>query len=826
MSRQLIFLTLAVAVAFARPAYGQSVLSLSEADAIRVDGAASGDLLGWAVDSEGDFNGDGFVDLVVAAQGGDLPAAAGGGNNVGHVYVVFGGPGRIESGLDLGRLTEAGGGDGSEGFVLYGTQINENIGNAVANAGDVNGDGIDDLLIGSANLVGTLFGGGGYVVFGRPASSPMPAEFFLSSLRTADNVNSGFGVVFEGSQSNGRAGTDVISAGDFNGDGLSDIVFGNFYFGAGFRPRPGLTYIAYGRTADNPWPAQFDLVNLQSNLATGEEGFAVLGDVSGNALGSVLASPGDLDGDGMNDLFLGSPTAGTAEGVTNSAGFIVPGRISGPGEGYDTGLDLTMEQDRARAYRLLGDVDDDAAGTAAAGLGDVNGDGRPDLAVSATLSDHNGDDAGTVYVLFGRAANQPFPQEFDLESLRLGNGAAGFAIVGTAGLQLGTAITPVGDHNGDGIDDFAIGATADSGGGSEAGATYLVYGSRARFPGQTVITDLVAAGGAQTLRGESGGDKIGDRLGRSLDLDRDGSPELLVGARLVDAAGSNAGRVYVIDGQGGVPVEGFSGADSRAWFDPDRGGEGILLEVGSLDGQPTLFATWYTYRNGEQLWLVAGPVRLAPDQALVSTELFETEGGSFGDNFDADDVALTSWGTVEIERLACDRLAWRFVGPDGNGALSFVPLLSTVLALPGCATNAKGAVALSNAQSGAWWDPARAGEGIVVDLETRGSQPTVFFSWFTYFGGNQRWLVGSAPLDLTSSNITSLELVETRGARFGNAFDAGDVINSSWGTVDLSFSGCDGLAVSFSGQFEGGTAVSGQQSLVRFTGDLAGLACP
>lgn len=264
-----------------------------------------------------------------------------------------------------------------------------------------------------------------------------------------------------------------------------------------------------------------------------------------------------------------------------------------------------------------------------------------------------------------------------------------------------------------------------------------------------------------------------------------------------------------------------------------------MIEVGTLNSTPTLFASWYTYQNNEQLWLVGGPAVFQPGQSELTTELFRTSGTGFGDAFDADEVVLEQWGSVTITRLSCGQLSWQYTGPDAasSGQRQFVPLLSSLLALDDCTdgsaskllaeqpVNSQG-VNLGVGHAGAWYDPARGGEGVLVDLELRGDVPTAFISWFTYNGGQQRWLVGSGPFDPASGQISALQLVETRGTGFGADFDPAEVVTLPWGALDLSFSACQGLVLSYSGAFEGATVQTGSASLVRFTGPLYELNCP
>lgn len=805
-------------------------------DQVIFDGAAASDLLGQAVSSAGDFNGDGVKDLVFSSQGADVPTPAGGQfNNGGEVYVLYGGRGGVSAGFDLNSLRSSSGGDGSLGFILQGEFPNEQIGTSLNTVGDVNGDGIDDLLVGAPFMQTFQGAGGAYLIFGRPIDNPMPAELSLSALRPADaeNTNSGFGVVFEGSQIGAQTAVAAAGGQDVNGDGVADVVIGTNFSGGINGARPSFIFVVYGRPASRPWPAQFDLVGLQINTATGLDGFTIISNNPGNGLGASAAALGDFTGDGLADIGLGSPFEGV-DGSSNGGAVIIPGRISGPDLGFAQGLDLGLGQVRATVSVLSYGEENSFIGQSMAGIGDVNKDGRPDLAVGGTLSDIGGEDGGIVFVLFGRQAGDPLPAEFSLEDLlpgQGGDGTQGVVLVGGTGNLMGSTVSALGDVSGDGIDDFIVGAPGLDLGGADVGGAYVVYGQDA-FPALFQMSDLISGDGSEgfAIAGESPADLVGDAVGIPADADGDGATDIVIGSRFSDVQGNNTGRVYLIKGAGQPELK-LDGNATRAWYDPDRPGEGVLTEVGTLDGEPALFVTWYTYVDGKQLWLAAGPMVFTDGAKRVSTDLVVTDGGDFGDAFDASSVNLSVWGTVEVELLACDRLAWRYTGAGQTGELVFVPLLADLLALPGCPASGKRAAATVGKRlgadfSGTWWNPDRAGEGIVIDVETRGDIPTAFFSWFTYRGGEQRWLVGSVAIDPAGSSISSAPLVVTNGADFGSAFDPNDVQMSTWGTATLVFQSCDSAVLSFAGQFpEDSQQRSGTINLVRFTDGLYQVDC-
>src|SRR5690242_14058941 len=180
-------------------------LALSRVRLMAVDGEASNDMLGLSVAGAGDVNGDGYADIIVGADHNDA-----GGTDAGRAYVVFGGPGPT-------RLPN---------WVLTGGSGGGLFGNSVAGAGDVNGDGYADVIVGAPQAGGSNRGAA-YVFFGGPAADAIP-DLALS-----------------GEQANDRFGASVAGAGDVNGDGYDDVIVGaplNDSAGS----NSGRAYIFYG----------------------------------------------------------------------------------------------------------------------------------------------------------------------------------------------------------------------------------------------------------------------------------------------------------------------------------------------------------------------------------------------------------------------------------------------------------------------------------------------------------------------------------------------------------------------------------------------------
>ena len=243
---------------------------------------------GTSVSAAGDINGDGIGDVIIGAPN------AGGGyyyNGPGESYVLFGTDTGFASSIDLAIL------DGANGFRLVGVDPDDDSGRAVSSAGDVNGDGFDDVIIGAPFATGSAFEGESYVVFG--ASSGFEADIELSGL---DGAN-GFRLV--GASFDGNSGLAVSGAGDVNGDGFDDVIIGAPNAGGGYYYNgPGESYVLFG--TDTGFASSIDLATLD-----GTNGFRVDGIGSYDSSGNSVSGAGDINGDGLDDLIIGASRAGS-----------------------------------------------------------------------------------------------------------------------------------------------------------------------------------------------------------------------------------------------------------------------------------------------------------------------------------------------------------------------------------------------------------------------------------------------------------------------------------------------------------------------------------
>jgi Ca2+-binding RTX toxin-like protein len=272
--------------------------------------------------------------------------------------------------------------DGTNGFEIGGEALTDRSGRSVSAAGDVNGDGFGDVIVGAheADPVADR-SGASYVVFGK--ASGFSADLALSSL---DGTN---GFQIGGEADMDFSGTSLSEAGDVNGDGFGDLIVGAPYADPNGN-NSGAAYVVFGKASG--FAADLALSSLD-----GSNGFQISGAVEGDRCGCSVSAAGDVNGDGFGDVIVGAPYA-DPNGDTSGAAYVVFGKAGG------FAANLVSTFDGANGFQIAGETVLDQSGFSVSGAGDVNADGFGDVIVGGFGADPGGvNGAGASHVVFGHA---------------------------------------------------------------------------------------------------------------------------------------------------------------------------------------------------------------------------------------------------------------------------------------------------------------------------------------------------------------------------------------------------------------------------------------
>ena len=408
-----------------------------------------GAYLGWRVATAGDVSGDGISDILVGAPGQDWPEAT----NGGVVWVYYGGPA-------LDRISDWYiSGDTEHGDPHY---ANGNVfGRSIGTAGDVNGDGYSEIVV-TDPLVG-----GVYVDYGS-ATGPSPTLWEVAYP----------GVAF---------GWSALAAGDLDGDGYGDLAVGAPLAGTG-----GSVRIYRGRAAGLRPDVYWDI-----DWTPADDQF-----------GYHVGTAGDVNGDGYSDLIV------SANRATNGLGMVLVyhGSPGGPGTAWD--------------WNRQGTQAEGEFGSVSATAGDVNGDGYSDIVIGAPWETNGAETSeGRAYLYLGGAAGLAASSAWSAE----GN---------NAGAEYGYSVASAGDVNGDGFGDVIVGAVLFDDGETNEGKAFVYHGSAT---GLSATANWTAVSNQPEAR-------MGYSVSSAGDVNGDGYGDVIIGARGYSDTESDEGHAFVWHG--------------------------------------------------------------------------------------------------------------------------------------------------------------------------------------------------------------------------------------------------------------------------------------
>jgi hypothetical protein len=561
--------------------------------------------VGYWINPAGDVNGDGYDDFLIANYHTNVN-----GYDAGATYLILGkAQANWAKSVSLSQADARFLGDSNYSALGY----------HVDGGGDVNGDGLSDIILGApaGNEDGKDRPGSAYIIFGRTTAN---WGFQFVPENSAD-------ASYEGEVDYDQYGKSVAIVGDVNNDGYDDILVGA-PFSDGYATNGGKAYLVLGKA--NGWVthgkiAQYADASFRSSIEADEAGYMVSG-------------AGDVNGDGCDDFLIGAPGKGNA--------YLVFGRIRA-----SWGLNFNLSSADVIFSRP---IRTDNSGWIVASAGDVNHDGFSDILITAPYNNENGTSSGKTYLVLGHSGT--WTQKYDIsltDASFLGEAASD---------NSGWSASGIGDINADGFDDFMIGAWYNDQAGQDAGKAYIIYGKSSGWQRNVNLATV-----SDFILGENPINYMGFSVSAAGDVNQDGVSDFIVSASYSNEAFEWGGKIYVFLGERPkFPISGnisyysnaapvpevslqFSGTVADSVFTDAQGNYSWTIP----DGRNVTLRPWKA-RGADQGFMTI----LSYDAALVARRAVGLETFSAAQSISADvdgDDKITTFDASLIAQYVVDQ---------------------------------------------------------------------------------------------------------------------------------------------------------------------------